>query len=156
MLASTSNAVIIGFNVRPDGNAKRTAEVNGVEVRIYNVIYDVIDDVKNAMAGLLKPVLREDTLGEVEIRQIFRVPKVGKIAGSHVTRGLVRRTAKVRLIRDGIVIWDGKIASLRHVKDEVRELKAGMDCGISLEGYQDFNEGDTLEVYEVIEEKRSL
>ena len=156
MLASTSNAVIIGFNVRPDGNAKRTAEVNGVEVRIYNVIYDVIDDVKNAMAGLLKPVLREDTLGEVEIRQIFRVPKVGKIAGSHVTRGLVKRTAKVRLIRDGIVIWDGKIASLRHVKDEVRELKAGMDCGISLEGYQDFNEGDTLEVYEVIEEKRSL
>ena len=156
MLASTSNAVIIGFNVRPDGNAKRTAEVNGVQIRIYNVIYDVIDDVKNAMAGLLKPVLREDTLGEVEIRQIFRVPKVGKIAGSHVTKGLVRRTAKVRLIRDGIVIWDGKIASLRHVKDEVRELKAGMDCGISLEGYQDFNEGDTLEVYEVIEEKRSL
>ena len=156
MLASTSNAVIIGFNVRPDGNAKRTAEVNGVEIRIYNVIYDVIDDVKNAMAGLLKPVLREDTLGEVEIRQIFRVPKVGKIAGSHVTKGLVRRTAKVRLIRDGIVIWDGKIASLRHVKDEVRELKAGMDCGISLEGYQDFNEGDILEVYEVIEEKRSL
>ena len=156
MLASTSNAVIIGFNVRPDGNAKRTAEVNGVEVRIYNVIYDVIDDVKNAMAGLLKPVLREDTLGEVEIRQIFRVPKVGKIAGSHVTKGLVRRTAKVRLIRDGIVIWDGKIASLRHVKDEVRELKAGMDCGISLEGYQDFEEGDVLEVYEVIEEKRTL
>lgn len=156
MLASTSNAVIIGFNVRPDGNAKRMADLNGVEIRIYNVIYDVIDDVKMAMAGLLKPVLREDTLGEVEIRQIFRVPKVGKIAGSHVTKGLVRRTAKVRLIRDGIVIWDGKIASLRHVKDEVRELKAGMDCGISLEGYQDFNEGDILEVYEVIEEKRSL
>ena len=155
-LASTSNAVIIGFNVRPDSNAKRTAEVSGVEIRIYNVIYDVIDDVKNAMAGLLKPVLREDTLGEVEIRQIFRVPKVGKIAGSHVTKGLVRRTAKVRLVRDGIVIWDGKIASLRHVKDEVRELKAGMDCGISLEGYQDFEEGDILEVYEVIEEKRSL
>ena len=156
MLASTSNSVIIGFNVRPDGNAKRIAELNGVEIRIYNVIYDVIDDVKMAMAGLLKPVLREDTLGEVEIRQIFRVPKIGKIAGSHVTRGLVRRTARVRLIRDGIVIWDGKIASLRHVKDEVRELKAGMDCGISLEGYQDFEEGDILEVYDVIEEKRSL
>ena len=156
MLASTSNSVIIGFNVRPDGNAKRIAELNGVEIRIYNVIYDVIDDVKMAMAGLLKPVLREDTLGEVEIRQIFRVPKVWKIAGSHVTRGLVRRTARVRLIRDGIVIWDGKIASLRHVKDEVRELKAGMDCGISLDGYQDFEEGDILEVYDVIEEKRSL
>ncbi|MBQ7154486.1 MAG: translation initiation factor IF-2 [Synergistaceae bacterium] len=156
MLASTSGAVIIGFNVRPDGNAKRMAELNGIELRIYNVIYDVIDDVKMAMAGLLKPVLREDTLGEVEIRQIFKVPKVGKIAGSHVTRGLVRRTARVRLIRDGIVIWDGKIASLRHLKDEVRELKAGMDCGISLEGYQDFEEGDVLEVYDVIEEKRSL
>ena len=156
MLASASNSVIIGFNVRPDGNAKRIADLNGVEIRIYNVIYDVIDDVKMAMAGLLKPVLREDTLGEVEIRQIFKVPKIGKIAGCHVTRGLVRRTARVRLIRDGIVIWDGKIASLRHVKDEVKELKAGMDCGISLEGYQDFNEGDILEVYDVIEEKRTL
>ena len=156
MLASASNAVIIGFNVRPDGNAKRTAELNGVEIRIYNVIYDVIDDVKAAMSGLLKPVLREDSLGEVEIRQIFRVPKVGKIAGSHVTRGLIRRTAKVRVIRDGIVIWDGKIATLRHLKDEAKELKAGMDCGISLEGYQDFEEGDILEVYDVIEEKRTL
>ena len=156
MLASASNAVIVGFNVRPDGNAKKIAELNGVEIRIYNVIYDVIDDVKAAMAGLLKPTLREDTLGEVEIRQIFKIPKVGKIAGSHVTRGLVKRTAKVRVIRDGIVIWDGKIASLRHEKDEARELKAGMDCGISLEGYQDFEPGDILEVYEVIEEKRTL
>ncbi|MBQ7593742.1 MAG: translation initiation factor IF-2 [Synergistaceae bacterium] len=156
MLASTSNAVIVGFNVRPDGNAKRVAELNGVEIRIYNVIYDVIDDVKAAMSGLLKPVLREDTLGEVEIRQIFKVPKVGKIAGSHVTKGLIRRTAKVRVIHDGIVVWDGRIASLRHEKDEARELKAGMDCGISLDGYQDFEVGDILEVYDVIEEKRSL
>lgn len=156
MLASTSNAVIVGFNVRPDNNAKRMAELNGVEIRIYNVIYDVIDDVKAAMSGLLKPVLREDSLGEVEVRQIFRIPKVGKIAGSHVTKGVIRRTAKVRVIRDGIVIWDGKIASLRHEKDEARELKAGMDCGISLEGYQDFEPGDILEVYDVIEEKRSL
>ena len=156
MLASTSNAVIIGFNVRPDSNAKRMAELNGVEIRIYNVIYDVINEVKAAMSGLLKPTLREDTLGEVEIRQIFRIPKIGKIAGCHVTRGLVRRTAKIRIIRDGIVIWDGKIASLKHVKDEAHELKAGMDCGISFEGYQDFEEGDVLEVYEVIEEKRTL
>ncbi len=155
-LASASNAVIVGFNVRPDGNAKRVADLNGVEIRIYNVIYDVIDDVKAAMAGLLKPVLREDTLGEVEVRKLFRVPKVGTIAGSHVTKGIVRRTAKIRVIRDGIVIWDGKIASLRHEKDEARELKAGMDCGISLEGFQDFNEGDVLEVYDVIEEKRTL
>ncbi|MBQ7192851.1 MAG: translation initiation factor IF-2 [Synergistaceae bacterium] len=156
MLASASNAVIVGFNVRPDANAKRVAELNGVEIRIYNVIYDVIDDVKAAMAGLLKPVLREDTLGEVEVRKLFRVPKVGTIAGSHVTKGLIRRTAKVRVIRDGVVIWDGKIASLRHEKDEARELKAGMDCGVSLEGFQDFREGDVLEVYDVVEEKRSL
>ncbi len=156
MLASAANAVIIGFNVRPDNNAKRVADLNGVECRTYNIIYDVIDDVKAAMGGLLKPALREESLGEVEIRQIFKIPKVGKIAGSHVTKGLIRRTAKVRIIRDGIVIWDGKIASLRHEKDEARELKAGMDCGISFEGYQDFNEGDVLEVYEVIEEKRSL
>ncbi len=156
MLASASNAVIVGFNVRPDSNAKRIADLSGVEIRIYNVIYDVIDDVKAAMSGLLKPVLREDTLGEVEVRKLFRVPKVGTVAGSHVTRGLVRRTAKVRVIRDGIVIWDGKIASLHHEKDEARELKAGMDCGISLEGFQDFREGDILEVYDVIEEKRAL
>ena len=156
MLASASNAVIVGFNVRPDGNAKKVAETSGVEIRVYSVIYDVIDDVKAAMSGLLKPVLREDTLGEVEVRKLFRVPKVGTIAGSHVTRGVVKRTGKVRVIRDGVVIFSGKIASLRHEKDEARELKAGMDCGISLEGFQDFNEGDILEVYDVVEEKRTL
>ena len=156
MLASTSSAVIIGFNVRPDANAKRAAEVSGVEIRVYNVIYDVIDDVKAAMGGLLKPVLREETLGEVEIREIFRVPKAGKIAGCHVTRGVIKRTGKVRVIRDGIVIWDGRIATLRHFKDEAREVKAGMDCGVALEGFQDFEAGDLLEAYDVIEEKRSL
>ncbi|MBQ7560699.1 MAG: translation initiation factor IF-2 [Synergistaceae bacterium] len=156
MLASASNAIIVGFNVRPDSNAKRIAELNGVEIRIYNVIYDVIDEIKAAMGGLLKPVLREESLGEVEIRQIYRVPKVGKVAGSHVTRGVIKRTAKVRIIRDGIVIWDGRIASLKHEKDEAREIKAGMDCGVSFEGFQDFEEGDILEVYDVIEEKRSL
>ena len=156
MLASASNAVIVGFNVRPDGNAKKVAELNGVEIRTYNVIYDIIDDVKAAMAGLLKPNLREETLGEVEIRKIYKLPKIGKIAGSHVTKGIVKRTAKVRVIRDGIVIWDGKIASLKHEKDEARELKAGMDCGISFEGYQDFEVDDVLEVYEIIEEKRTL
>ena len=156
MLASTSNAVIIGFNVRPDANAKRAAEVSGVEIRVYNVIYDVIDDVKAAMSGLLKPVLREETLGEVEIREIFRVPKAGKIAGCHVMQGVIKRTGKVRIIRDGIVIWDGKISTLRHFKDEAREVKAGMDCGVAFEGFQDFEAGDILEAYDVIEEKRSL
>lgn len=156
MLASTSNAVIVGFNVRPDANARRAAEVSGVEIRTYNIIYDVIDDVKAAMSGLLKPNLREERLGEVEIREIFKIPKAGKIAGCHVMQGLVRRNARVRVVRAGIVIWDGGIATLRHFKDEAREVKAGFDCGIALEGFQDFEVGDVLEVYEVVEEKRSL
>ena len=156
MLASTSNAVIVGFNVRPDVNAKREADVDGVEIRTYNVIYDILDDVKAAMSGLLRPVLREEGLGEVEIREIFKIPKAGKIAGSHVMQGIARRGAKARIIRDGVVIWDGKIATLRHFKDEAREIKAGMDCGIALDGYQDFEVGDMLEVYEVVEERRSL
>jgi len=156
MLASTSNAVIVGFNVRPDANAKRAAEADGVEIRTYSVIYDAIDDVKAAMSGLLKPVLREESLGEVEIRETFKVPKAGKIAGCHVMQGLIRRTARVRLVRDGVVLWDGRIATLRHFKDEAREVKAGMDCGVALEGYQDFLVGDLLEVYDVVEEKRTL
>ena len=156
MLASTSSAVIIGFNVRPDANAKRAAEADGVEIRTYNIIYDVIDDVKAAMSGLLKPSLREERLGEVEIREIFKIPKAGKIAGSHVMQGVIRRSARVRVVRAGIVIWDGGIATLRHFKDEAREVKAGFDCGVALEGFQDFEPGDLLEVYEVVEEKRSL
>jgi translation initiation factor IF-2 len=155
-LASASNAVVIGFNVRPDANAKRASEVEGVEVRVYDVIYDVLDDVKAAMEGLLKPSLREQRQGEVEIREIFKTPKAGKVAGCHVTQGFVRRNSRVRLVRAGVVIWNGGISTLRHFKDEVRELKAGFDCGIALAGFQDFSEGDVLETYEVIEEKRTL
>ena len=156
MLASASNAVIIGFNVRPDANAKKIAEADGVEIRLYNIIYDVIDEVKAAMEGLLKPTLREQHQGEVEIREIFKIPKAGKIAGCHVTQGVVRRSSRIRIVRGGIVIWDGGISTLRHFKDEAREVKAGFDCGIGLAGFQDFEEGDILEAYEVIEEKRTL
>jgi translation initiation factor IF-2 len=156
MLASASNAVIIGFNVRPDANAKKIAEADGVEIRLYDIIYDVIDDVKSAMEGLLKPTLHEQRQGEVEIREIFKIPKAGKIAGCHVTQGLVRRSSRIRLVRAGIVIWDGGISTLRHFKDEAREVKAGFDCGIGLAGFQDFEEGDILEAYEVVEEKRTL
>ena len=156
MLASASNAVIIGFNVRPDANAKKIAESDGVEVRIYSIIYDVIDDMKAAMEGLLKPTLREQRLGEIEIREIFKIPKAGKIAGSHVMQGLVRRSSRVRVVRSGVVIWDGNISTLRHFKDEAREVKAGFDCGIGLAGFQDFEEKDILEAYEIIEEKRTL
>jgi len=154
-LASASDAVIIGFNVRPDANAKRISESEGVEVRFYNVIYDAIDDVKSAMEGLLKPNLREQRQGEVEIREIFSTPK-GKVAGCHAMHGFVRRSSRVRLVRSGIVIWNGGISTLRHFKDEVREIKAGFDCGIALAGFQDFAEGDILEAYEIIEEKRTL
>jgi len=154
-LASASNAVIIGFNVRPDANAKRLFESEGVEARFYNVIYDAIDDVKAAMGGLLKPNLREQRQGEVEIREIFSTPK-GKVAGCHVMQGFVRRSSRVRLVRAGVVIWSGGISTLRHFKDEAREIKAGFDCGIALAGFQDFAEGDVLETYEIIEEKRTL
>jgi translation initiation factor IF-2 len=156
MLAAASNAVIMGFNVRPDANAKKTAESAGVEIRLYDIIYDVIDDVRAAMEGLLKPNLREQSQGEAEIREIFKIPKAGKIAGCHVTQGIVRRSSRVRVVRAGIVIWDGNISTLRHFKDEAREVKAGFDCGIALGSFQDFVEGDVLEAYEVVEEKRTL
>ena len=156
MLASASNAIIIGFNVRPDGNAKRVAENEGVQIRLYQVIYDMLDDVKAAMEGMLAPELREHTLGQAEIREIFRVPKVGNIAGCRVTEGLVRRNAKVRLIRDGVVFWSGDLSSLKHFKDDVREIKAGNECGLSFEKFQDFKVGDVIEAYEILKEKKAL
>jgi translation initiation factor IF-2 len=156
MLASASNAVVIGFNVRPDANAKRVAESEGVQVRLYDIIYDAIDDVKAALEGMLKPTIRENTIGQAEIRQIIKVPKAGKIAGSYVLEGVIRRNSKVRLIRGGIVLWDGSLSNLRRFKDDAREVAAGYECGISLSNYQDFEEGDILEAYEVVEEKRHL
>jgi len=155
MLASASNAIVVGFNVRPDNNAKKIAETEGVQVRLYQVIYDMLDDVKAAMEGMLAPELREHTLGQAEIREIFRVPKIGSIAGCRVTDGLVRR-GKVRLIRDGVVFWNGELASLKHFKDDVREIKSGNECGLSFEKFQDFKVGDIVESYEVLKEKKTL
>ncbi|MBL3539250.1 translation initiation factor IF-2 [Aminivibrio sp.] len=156
MLASASNAVIIGFNVRPDANAKKIAEAEGVQIRLYNIIYDAIDDVKAALEGMLKPTIKENTIGQAEIRQVIKVPKAGKIAGSYVLEGVIRRNAKVRLIRSGIVLWDGSLSNLRRFKDDAKEVAAGYECGISLSNYQDFEEGDILEAYEIVEEKRHL
>ncbi|MBQ9882250.1 MAG: translation initiation factor IF-2 [Synergistes sp.] len=156
MLASASNAVIIGFNVRPDGNARKIAETEGVQIRLYQVIYDMLDDVKAAMEGMLAPELREHTLGLAEIREIFRVPKVGNIAGCRVTEGLIRRSAKVRLIRDGVVFWNGELSSLKHFKDDAREIKAGNECGLSFEKFQDFKVGDIIEAFEILKEKKTL
>lgn len=156
MLASASNAIIIGFNVRPDNNAKKVADSEGVQIRLYQVIYDMLDDVKAAMEGMLAPELRENTLGLAEIREIFRVPKIGNIAGCRVTEGLIRRNAKVRLIRDGVVFWNGELSSLKHFKDDVREVKSPNECGLSFEKFQDFRVGDVIEAYEILKEKKTL
>ena len=155
-MAAAANAVIIGFNVRANANAKKIADENEIEIRLYDIIYNVIEDVKSALEGLLKPALREESLGEIEIRQIFRIPKVGKVAGCYVKSGIVRRTSRVRVIRGGIVLWDGGISSLRRIKDEAKEVRAGLECGINLTGFQDFEEQDILEAYEILEEKRHL
>jgi len=155
-LATASKAVIIGFNVRADQQAKRLAETNGVDIRYYNIIYDAVDEVKAAMVGMLSPEQREETIGLVEIRQIFRVSKVGTIAGCMVLEGVVRRGSKVRLLRDQTVVWTGELESLKRFKDDVREVKEGFECGLSLKNYDDIKEGDQLEVFEVKEVARTL
>jgi translation initiation factor IF-2 len=155
-LAIASKAVIIGFNVRADVSARKLAEGNGIQVRYYNIIYDAVDDVKAALSGLLAPEQREQVLGLVEIRQIIRVPKVGAVAGCMVIDGLVKRTASARLLRDNVVVWTGELASLRRFKDDVKEVKAGFECGLSLKNFDDIKEGDQLEIFEVTEVARTL
>jgi len=155
-LAQASGAIIIGFNVRADANARKLAETFGVDIRYYNIIYDAVDEVKAAMVGLLAPEQKEETLGLVEIRQIFRVPKVGVVAGCYVQEGVVRRNARVRVLRDNVVIFDGEIDSLKRFKEDVREVKAGYECGLSIKNFQEIKEGDQLEIYEVKEVARTL
>jgi translation initiation factor IF-2 len=155
-LAIASKAVVIGFNVRADQSARKLAEGNGIDIRYYNIIYDAVDEVKAALSGLLAPEQREQVLGLVEIRQIFRVPKIGAVAGCMVIEGVVKRTANARLLRDNVVIWTGELDSLKRFKDDVKEVKAGFECGLSLKGYDDIKEGDQLEVFEVQEVARTL
>jgi translation initiation factor IF-2 len=155
-LALASKAVIIGFNVRADVSARKLAEGNGIDIRYYNIIYDAVDEVKAALSGLLAPEQREQVLGLVEIRQIFRVPKIGAVAGCMVLDGVVKRTASARLLRDNVVIWTGELDSLKRFKDDVKEVKAGFECGLSLKGYDDIKEGDQLEIFEVQEVARTL
>lgn len=155
-LASASNAIIIGFNVRPDANAKKLSEKEKVDVKTYSIIYEAIDDVKAAMSGLLAPDIKEAELGQAEVRSVIKVPKVGNIAGCYVTDGKITRHSKIRVLREGIVIYDGEIASLKRFKDDVREVASGYECGISLEKYNDFKEGDVLEAYTLEEIKREL
>jgi translation initiation factor IF-2 len=155
-LAMASNAVVIGFNVRADQQAKRVAEGNGVDIRYYNIIYDAVDEIKSAMAGMLSPDRKEEVIGLVEIRQVFRVSKVGNVAGCMVLEGLVRRGARVRLLRDSVVLFTGELDSLKRFKDDVREVKEGFECGLSVKNYDDIKEGDQLEVFEIKEVARSL
>ena len=155
-LAVASKAVIIGFNSRADAAARKLAENNGVDIRYHNIIYDAVDEVKLALSGMLTPDKKEEITGMVEIRQVFLVSKVGAIAGCLVVDGVVKRTSSVRLLRDNVVVWTGELDSLKRFKDDAKEVRAGVECGLSLKGYNDIKEGDQLEVFEVTEVARSL
>ncbi len=151
MLASASNAIIVGFAVRPERTARELSESEQVDTRLYTVIYDLVDDVRKAMVGLLEPEYEEEGLGRAEVREVFKVPKIGAIAGSHVIEGAITRSAKVRLLRDNVVIYEGELASLRRFKDDASEVRQGFECGIGLDRYQDIKEGDIIEAYKMVE-----
>jgi translation initiation factor IF-2 len=155
-LAEASGVPIIAFNVRANKEAREAAERAGIEIRYYNIIYDLVDDVKKVMSGLLAPTLRETMLGNAQILEVFNISKVGKIAGCKVTDGTVERGANVRLIRDNVVIHEGKLSQLKRFKDDVREVGAGMECGMAFESYQDMRQGDVIECYRVEQIQRSL
>ena len=155
-LASASKAIIIGFNVRADATSRKLAESEGVQIRYYDIIYEAVDDVRNALSGMLAPEQKENTLGLVEIRQVFRASKIGTIAGCYVLEGLVKRGARVRLLRDNVVSWSGELDSLKRFKDDVKEVKEGYECGLSLKNYTEIQEGDRLEIYEIVEVQRTL
>jgi len=153
---ASENAVILGFNVRPTGGVKEKAKKLGIEINTYNVIYDLLDDVEGLLGGLLSPIIREEALGQAEVREVFNVPKLGAIAGSIVTDGVINRGAKVRVIRDGVVIYEGEISSLKRFKDDVKEVSKGYECGIGVVGYNDVKPGDFFESYHEVEEKATL
>ena len=156
MLASASNAVILGFDVKLSSDVKKIAEREGVQVRLYRVIYDLIDDVRAALEGMLAPTLKENVTGHAEVRAVFSVPNLGSVAGCYVLDGTIRRSAKVRILRSGAAVWEGAISSLKRFKDDVREVSAGYECGIGFADYHDFRKGDIIEAFEVVEEKRRL
>jgi len=155
-LALASKAVVIGFNVRADAQARKLAETNGVQIRYYNIIYEAVDEVKAALSGMLAPEQKENRLGLVDVREVYRISKVGTVAGCYVLEGVVRRGAKIRILRDNVVIHDGELDSLKRFKDDVREVKAGFECGLSIKNYNDIEKKDQLEVYEIVEVSRTL
>jgi translation initiation factor IF-2 len=155
-LAKAGGAIIVGFHVRAAGKAGPLAEQEGVDIRLYDIIYDAIDDVKKAMVGLLAPIRKEKAVGKAEVRQIFTIPKVGTVAGCFVTDGKLTRQAQIRVIRDAVLVFTGRLGSLKRFKDDVREVVAGYECGLSVESFNDLREGDVLEAYEIVEEAATL
>ena len=151
MLAGIDGAIIIGFNVRPDAKAREAATRDGIDIRYYRVIYQAIEDIEKAMKGLLAPEYRENVLGHAEVRNVFKITNVGIVAGCYVTDGLLQRNAQVRLLRDNVVVYEGKLSSLQRFKDAVKEVKDGYECGVCLENYTDIKEGDIVECF-VMEE----
>jgi translation initiation factor IF-2 len=155
-LARASRGIIIGFNVRANSQARDLAQRDGVDIRYYNVIYNIIDDAKAILGGMLSPAKREEYLGQAQIRQVFNITKAGKVAGCMVTLGIVKRGAKVRLLRDDVVIHEGTLKTLKRFKDEVREVKEGMECGMAFETYDDIKENDIIECFQIVEEARTV
>jgi translation initiation factor IF-2 len=155
-LARASNALIVGFNVRANPQAREMAKRDGVEIRYYSIIYDLTDDIRKLLSGMLAPTLREKLLGYAEIREVFTISKVGKVAGCMVTEGVVRRGARVRLVRDDVVIHEGELGQLKRFKDDAKEVKEGYDCGVSLANYQDIQVGDMIECFEMEEVAQQL
>lgn len=156
LAAASENCVIFGFNIRPTGDVKTTAKERGVEIKTYNVIYNLIDDVKAILSGMMSPIISEENLGQAEIRQVINVPKIGQIAGCMVTEGSIIRGAKIRIIRDGVVIFEGNISSLKRFKDDAKEVASGYECGVGIEGFNDMKEGDFIESFKEVEQKASL
>jgi translation initiation factor IF-2 len=157
LLADASKAIVIGFNVIPSGKARQLAEQKGVEIRTYQVIYDIVEDLKKAVEGMLAPDLREEVLGHADVRAVFKVSKVGSVAGCYVTDGTVQRDALIRVTRNGVVIeHDRKLSQLKRMKDDAKEVRSGLECGMKIDGYDDIKEGDVLECYRKVEVKRTL
>ena len=156
MLATASDAIIIGFQVRPSADARNMAEKEGIEIRLYSVIYDAINEVKDGIEGMLEPEKKEEVVSTALVKQPFKIPKVGTIAGSLVKEGKMTKGVKVRLIRDGIVVYTGVVSSLRRGKDDAKEVPSGMECGIGIENYNDIKEGDVIEAFQITEIKRTL
>ena len=156
MASASSNCVILGFHVRPTGAVKEKAKSMGVEIKTYNVIYDLIDDVTGIVTGMMAPVIREENIGQAMVREVFNVPKLGAIAGCIVTDGTINRGVKIRVIRDGVIIYEGKVSSLKRFKDDVKEVTKGYECGVGIEGYTDIKAGDYIESFKEVEEKAKL